>query len=214
MLGWRVALLAPHLAVAVQDSSGLGRVRIFRQSVGCDGPDCFLDVPADAKKLLLRQTSSGGRLDLSFRKGSGSPFPSIGTDVDPANGTPGGLTLELFSAGEGTATLAVPAGEGPPPGWIVDSGKSPRYRFRSRQGPIEMSSVVLRPTGIGRFKARSSGLPLAGAQGEVGVRITFGTLRTCALFDAATIQSDGPGRFVAKGAVGSSLDDCTDASMP
>src|SRR5439155_1233389 len=50
-------------------------------------------------------------------------------------------------------------------------------------------------------------------QHAVGVRLTVGSWRTCALFDAATVVQDRPGRFVAKEARASRLSDCSDASL-
>jgi hypothetical protein len=47
----------------------------------------------------------------------------------------------------------------------------------------------------------------------VGIRLTTGSLRNCALFDPSTIVRDEAGGFVARGAVAETLSDCSDASL-
>jgi hypothetical protein len=52
-------------------------------------------------------------------------------------------------------------------------------------------------------------LALAGPQGMVGIRVTTGSLRNCALFDGPTIRKDAANRFVAKGSSPTALPDCS-----
>ena len=177
-------------------------------------PVAALDRPIDADRLVLRKTAAGTTLDFVSRDG-GFPFPPLASPDDPQSGTPGGMRVELFSAREGPAALAVPPGAGVP-GWTTRSGPPARYRFRNPLAPGGPSPVrrVLLPTGRGvAIESRSAGLALAGPQGRVAIRITTGALRSCALFDAQTIVRDQPGRFSARHAVAASLPDCSDASM-
>ena len=58
-------------------------------------------------------------------------------------------------------------------------------------------------------------LPLAGAQGAVAVRVSYGTRRVCAVFDPAhaDVAADEAGRFHARDAARPAIADCVRASL-
>jgi hypothetical protein len=177
-------------------------------------PAHAVDRPVDGTRLVLQRWGTGERLVFVSRDPT-FLFPAPGGADDPAVGTPGGATVELFSAAEGGAVLAIPPGAGNP-GWRVREGGWPLFRFTNREAPGGISPVkvaVLRSGRTLKVVARSVGLPLAGPQGAVGVRVTTGSLRSCALFDAGTVRRDQAGRFSARGAVAAALADCDDASL-
>lgn len=169
------------------------------------------DQPIAGTRLVLQRSAMGEKLSFVSRDPA-ALFPVIGGPDDPATGTPGGLTIDLFSANEGTASLAVPGGSG----WTVRDATVDLFRFRNPDAPAGTSVVkvvVLKQGRVVRVIAKSAGLPLATTQGQVGIRLTTGSARNCALFDAATVRRDEVGRFVARAALASALADCTDASL-
>jgi hypothetical protein len=125
------------------------------------------------------------------------------------------MLVEIFSPSEGFASLAVPVVSGNP-GWTATPGPPERHRFRNRFAPHTLSpvrSVLMKEGRVVQIAAKSAGLPLLVPQGSIGIRITTGTHRACALFDAATIRKDEAGRFTARDAVAESLGDCSDQTM-
>jgi hypothetical protein len=173
------------------------------------------DRPIDGQRLVLKRSGTNSKLVFVSRD-SDFIFPSVGGPNDPATGSPGGATIELFSQNEGQASLAVPAGAGDP-GWTVESSPAhPRYKFRNPLAPGGISAVRLVALRAGRLLkvvAKDAGLPVAGAQGAIGIRITTGTIRNCARFAGSTIRRDEAGAFVASHATTAGLFDCSDASM-
>jgi len=171
----------------------------------------LLDQPIDGVKLLLKRTTSGETLVFVSRDPD-ALFPPIGSPDDPNTGTPGGMSVDLFSANEGKAGLTVPTGLG----WSASDGPPARYKFRNGEAPAGASPVrrvLLKEGRIMKVAAKAAGLPLLQSQGAVGIRVTTGTLRSCARFDAASIRKDVPGKFIAKGALAVLLADCSDASL-
>ena len=101
-----------------------------------------------------------------------------------ASGAPGGLGVEIFSAASpGHPMLAAPAGTGTP-GWRVKVGAASAYVFVNASAPDGLSplrKVSLKQGRTLKVVAKSlGGLPLTGAQGSVAIRITMGSLRSCA----------------------------------
>jgi hypothetical protein len=178
-------------------------------------PAAAVDRPIDAVRLVLKRTANGATLEFVTRDPD-FLFPPIGSADDPGTGTPGGMLIELFSANEGLASLAIPPGAGNP-GWTASAARSPaRHRFRNRLAPGGASvvrSVDMREGRVLEIDAKSAGLPLLGPQGSVAIRLTIGTRRSCALFDAPTIRKDEAGRFSARDAVATSLSDCSDLTL-
>jgi len=172
------------------------------------------DQPISAAKLVMKRGSNGKEKLAFVSKDPAFLFPAIGGADDPADGTPGGATVELFSANEGPATLVMPAGAGKP-GWSVRAAGRSSFKYANPLSPTGDSPVraaLLKEGKVLKVTSRTvGGLPLATAQGAVGVRITTGSLRSCALFDAATIGKDEPGKFVARNAAAPA--DCSTATL-
>jgi hypothetical protein len=173
-----------------------------------------VDVPIDGRKLVLKR-SSAGREKLTFLSvDPDQPFPAAAGADDPTDGTPGGMTIEVFSAASPVRpALNAPPGAGSP-GW---QAKSEAYVFVNASAPAGISplrKVSLKHGRALKVVAKSlGGLPLDGQQGSVAVRITFGTLRSCARFDGAAVRRDQAGAFVAGSTLATALPDCSDATL-
>jgi hypothetical protein len=173
-----------------------------------------VDRPVDATKLVLKRTPTRETLTFVTRDPD-FLFPAANSADDPAIGNPGGMRVDLFSVNEGSASLVAPPGAGKP-GWLLKDSQIPQFRFQNADAPGGSSPVrlaILKQARVLKVDARLAGLPLAGPQGAVGIRIVTGTLRTCALFGPATIKRDEPGRFVARNALAASITDCSDVSL-
>ena len=69
------------------------------------------------------------------------PFPPIDSADDPASGTPGGVTIELFSQNMGAGTIIIPSAVG----WITKDGTPALYKFVNKLAPTGVSSNVRVP---------------------------------------------------------------------
>jgi len=171
-----------------------------------------LDRPIDGLKLVLRRSSGFTEKLVFVSSDPNVPFPVRGSADDPATGTPGGALVELFST-------AVPAGvmlPAPAAGWSARRVRTGSFRFLHHDAPDAFSairSIVLRQGRSIRMVGRSTGLPLSGPQGAVGIRFTTGTLRSCALFGPGTVRLDREGVFVAQEASAAAIPDCSNASL-
>lgn len=173
------------------------------------------DQPIAGAKLVLRR--SGTREKLVFvSRDPATLFPAIGGNDDPATGTPGGATLDIFSENEGRATFDLPAGLGSP-GWRVkDTARSHVFAYDNKAAPAGPSAVrklALTDEKRLRIAAKRTGVPLGTPQGSVAIRVTMGSLRSCALFDATTVVRDEIGRFTARNAVATAMVDCEDPTL-
>jgi hypothetical protein len=173
-----------------------------------------IDRPVAAVKLLVKRSSSGKEKIVFVSRDRSFLFPGIGTPDDPGTGSPGGAMIELLSQNEGIATLVIPPGAGNP-GWVAKAGTTPSHKFTNKLAPSgsPIRTAQLKQGKVLKLVGRSTGLPLVGAQGTVGIRITTGSLRNCALFDGATIRKDLPNLFDARGATASGLADCSTGSL-
>jgi hypothetical protein len=174
-------------------------------------PAGAVDQPVDGVKLLLKQTQTSATL-VFLSRDPDALFPALGGPDDPT-GSPGGALVEVFSDSQGSASFPVPSS-----GWKVSAGPPARIRFRNPDAPAGSSPVRLLLQKEGRVLkvlGKSVGILLLMPvpQGGMGIRVTMGSLRNCARFDAATIRKDEVGKFLAKGALASSIPDCSDASL-
>src|SRR6185503_18023101 len=70
------------------------------------------------------------------------------------------------------------------------------YRYRAASGPVRVA--VIRNGRMVRMTARASGISLDEAsQGTIGVQLSAGTQRYCAVF-GGSVRVDRPGRFSAR----------------
>jgi hypothetical protein len=176
-----------------------------------------LDVPLDANTLLLRRTPAGREiLELVARDDALGVPERRGAD-DPSMPGADGAMLELFGGDGSYAALPIPGGGGMP-GWRAQEGRRKPRAFRylnpaAPDGPSTVKLLVLREgKGLG-IVGRAVGLPLEGQLGRVGIRLTIGTLRLCALFDESTVAHDQVNRFAARKALAAALPDCSDESL-
>jgi hypothetical protein len=152
------------------------------------------DQPVPGTKLLLKQTTSASTSFTSKAIGLVAPTPA-GSD-DP---TITGATLLLYNPNSGeSATFDLPESN-----WTINSTGT-IFKFTNRFAPSAPSEVRTASIRGGRgikLRAKAAGITLdEPAQGSIGVVLTSGTTRYCALF-GGTIRRDQPGRFQAKGAL-------------
>jgi hypothetical protein len=159
------------------------------------------DHPIVGKKLVLRR-SSAGREKLVFAGGDSG-------EVSMAPFLQEGARVELFTPGvpDGVAMAL------PPSNWSV----SRRFvvRFTNRGAPNDvspLSSAVVELRRYLKVSGKVAGLPLGTPLGRVGVRVTAGDARWCALFTEAHAIADVPGRFSARRAP-ADLADCRADSL-
>ena len=93
----------------------------FALLLGGAGLASALDQPLRGDKLSLKRTASGKEKLVFVSRSIFTTVPAPGSPDDPAAGTPGGATVELFSGNEGAVALLVPSGAGQP-GWAVQVG--------------------------------------------------------------------------------------------
>lgn len=170
------------------------------------------DRPLSGVELRVKRAANGmERLVFSSRDDLLLPPPA--SPDDPGGGSPGGVTIELFSLGTIPAVTFSAPRDGSDPGWHrVPHG----YQFRHKVAPDPVSalaSVRLHETGGVRIVGKRAGLALDGNERRMGIRITMGGSRFCALFQPMTVKRDEPGSFHAKGAPAGALSDCSDASL-
>jgi hypothetical protein len=175
-----------------------------------------LDQPISGKKLQLRRSSNGKEKLVFQSKDPAFPFPALGSADDPSIGTPGGLTLELFSQSDPShPVLDAPVGVGKP-GWQVVTGSNPSFKYRNSvapAGPSPLKVIVLKRGKQMQVTGAAIGLALATAQNSIAIRITTGSLRSCTVFGPSTIRRDQAGSFLATKALAPSIPDCSDASL-
>ena len=179
-------------------------------------PALALDQPISASSIKLKRSGSGKEV-LVFKSADPAVlFPAPNSSDDPSQV---GMTIDLFStAGPASGRLTAPADSGSAH-WRVKGGANAAtgsYRFKYSGAPDAYSGVrtISFKQGKGiKVVARDVGLALASPSQAIGVRITTGTLRSCARFDSSTVQTDTAGRFTARNAVASSLADCFDGTV-
>lgn len=163
---------------------------------------------------LVKLKSSAGGAQLAFvSEDPAIPFPAIGSADDPASGSPGGIVVEVFTAAEPTDFLSAPAGLGSP-GWKASQYGIDSYRYRNSAGVSVSRLRKVALTESGRLRIRAdAGLTLAAPPGAVAIRVTTGSLRSCAVFAGASVRRDVAGTFVARGAPAPAVPDCDDATL-
>jgi hypothetical protein len=170
------------------------------------------DQPITGAKLFLKRSASGNERIVFVSKDPNALFPAIGSADDPGTGNPGGALVDLFSTSEpGGSSLAVPATN-----WTAKPGTTPSHRFFNRSAPDGLSSVrtvVLKRGRLVKVTGKGVGLALATSEGAVGIRITTGSLRNCALFGSSTVRRDEAGVFDAHNATTAGLADCSNTSL-
>jgi hypothetical protein len=174
------------------------------------------DQPIAGKKLLIKRSGSGAEKLVWISKDPAFLFPALGGADDPAETA--GAVVDIFSENEvADGQLTMPAGLGNP-GWMKKDASIDLYKFVNPSSPAGISVVkvaLLKQGKLLKIVAKATGLALTGTQGSVGIRLTTGTLRSCAIFSAAngTIVKDEADRFIAKDASTLGVPDCGDATL-
>jgi len=175
------------------------------------------DQPITAQRLLLRSANDGQQRLLFVSRDHTVALAA------PEDGSASSLELFSHSTGE---HVVLPFGPPEDGGWSV--------RQRGRRGPV-VKFLVPRSKRKGRAASATTaagvvrlahrvnrnlevmgnavGLALDEALAGVGIRITVGTTRLCALFGSPTVRRARPGFFSAVGASTAGLPDCSDASL-
>jgi hypothetical protein len=174
-------------------------------------PSAALDQPISGRFFKLTY----GEFNITqFVFGSDDPavpFPAIGGSDDPASGTPGGISVEIFTRFASDLASA-PAGLGNP-GWGVSRNGADTYRYRNRGGAgiSKLRMVTLREGRVLRIRGETVfGL---GGIGPVAIRVTTASLRSCAVFDGASVRRDVINRYVARDASAPAIADCDDVTL-
>jgi len=118
--------------------------------------------------------------------------------------------VDIFTQVEAPASSTAPAGVGNP-GWMAVDGTVDSYTYRGTGIPLR--KVVLRQGKVLKVRGDDVGLALAAPLGAVAVRITTGSQRSCAIFDAGSVRRDDPGIFLARDAAAPAIADCSDATL-
>ncbi|HEY8515533.1 MAG TPA: hypothetical protein VIS07_08465 [Candidatus Binatia bacterium] len=137
-------------------------------------------------------------------------FPEPESADDPTSGTPGGITVDVFARGAAPASVGAPPGIGTP-GWRLVRAKIRTYRYRGRGGAL--ASVLLREGKRLQVAASDLGMDVTAPLGAVAVRVTLGSLRSCAVFTETSVQRDRAGLFAARNAPAPQLADCADDTL-
>ncbi len=159
---------------------------------------------------LLKIKSSGGRAQIVFKsKDAGFLFPGA-ADAPSTNGA----VVEIIPATVGPVSMTLPAGVGKP-GWSIKTTGIPYYKFGNSDAPDGISAVnsALIKEGKQITLVARQGFSGSGVMRAVAVRITVGTIRYCAFFDAGSVKRDRVQDFLAKKAPAPAIADCSDASL-
>jgi len=178
----------------------------------CEGQPstCFVDRALKGRKLLLRRASSG-RESLTIDLRGLAPSPVRGGGDDPSLH---GMTIELFSAGGGTARFDLPPGTGTP-GWRVRGAASVTYKYANPDapaGPAPVKVVTLKGGRLVKIVGNGTGLAMDRVHGAVAVRVTVGRQRACGVFAGTAVARDQPGEFLGRKAT-TAVVDCSAASL-
>ncbi|MBY0276127.1 hypothetical protein K2Z84_12345 [Candidatus Binatia bacterium] len=170
------------------------------------------DHPIAGAELRVNRNARGMER-LVFSSRDVLPLPAPGSPDDPVTGSPGGATIELFSRGAVARVAFVAPRDASDYGWRT---YTQRYQFGHKAAPdavSALSTISLHAKRGLRIGGKRAGLALDGHEGGVGIRITLGATRYCALFAPATVKRDQPGSFFAREASAAALADCSDASL-
>lgn len=168
------------------------------------------DHPVDGLQLAWRGSNDKESLNVQL-KDAAIPVPAPASPDSPAVT---GLTLELFSHATGeVATYRALPGVGQH-GWHVRATPSAvTYGYRNgtaTQFGGDIQTVTLRTGAVAKVRSKAFGLTETFAHGAIGVRLSYGSERVCALFDGAAVRRDVPGLFVARNAEAGDLASCDD----
>lgn len=167
------------------------------------------DRPVAGRSIKIAK--AGGETRLVFATNDPAfLFPAPGSADDPTGGTPGGIVIDVFARGAAPASVGAPPGLGMP-GWRLVPGKVRTYLYRGRGAPLAVA--LLREGARLQVGASDLGMDVTGPLGAVAVRVTLGTLRSCAVFTEGSVLRDRPGLFLARDAAAPQIADCSDHTL-
>lgn len=171
------------------------------------------DHPVAGMQLTVRERNGKSALNLVL-KDNALPVPAPGSPDDPSLA---GIHVTLLSRATGERAFY---SAGPGTGhdsWRVRSTPSAvTYAYRNGTAtPFggDIQTVAMRTGAVLKIRSKAGGLLLDGPQGAVGVRVEYGSVRVCALFDGDAVRKDGAGVFNARNADTAGLTDCDNATL-
>jgi hypothetical protein len=174
------------------------------------------DVPVSGRSLAFQWTASGFQRLVFRTEDPDLPFPEAGSADDPVTAQPGGVVLEVFSSGDDSVATYVLPKDGADPGWIEPGLAGRVLRFVHDDAPRGVSLVRRLKWKKGRrLRVVAPFVPLdqEKPRGSVAVRLTAGSTRLCAVFDAASITSDRRRGFFAGPSPKPAIADCSDEAL-
>lgn len=170
-----------------------------------------VDYPVAGTQLVLRERNDKGLLNLVLRDPS-IPVPVAGSADDPSRGQ---VRVTLVERGRGDdasfSTYRLPEL------WNVrTTPRAVSYGYRDRTATRfggELRTVNMRTGGGVRLTAKATGFSPSFPLDAVAVRVEFGSIRVCALFDGDAVRRNLPGHFAARNADAAGLADCDDATL-
>lgn len=171
-------------------------------------PALAADTGIAGQKVVLEVRGTKHKLVLAS-KDPLTPFPPIGSADDPSVV---GAAIDLITPGA-AGSLAIPGGTGKP-GWSVKDGSVDSYTYKNGSapgGPSSVRSLALRQGRTLKVSGRNVPIAMTAPLGSLGIRITMGATRLCALFDASTIVADVPGKFTARASLAPA--DCASSTL-
>jgi len=162
------------------------------------------DRPLAARSITLRRTKTG-KQKLVFRASDDGVLAPVAGGVDDPAQVPARID---FCSAAGRSTITFPGA-----GWTATANG---VSFSNPDAPASPSPVKRLKLSAGRslkVLAREVGLPLDGSEGQLGVRLTTGSVRNCALFGPSTVRRDEVDAFKASKADPGALADCSDEAL-
>jgi hypothetical protein len=160
------------------------------------------DQPLSAVKLLLKVSPTAEK--AMFLSKDPAIYPPIANA--PSDPTLFGATVEFCSA-QGTAVFDLPANA-----WHLN-GSGSVFKFTQPGTSADVKVAIIKGGRTLKIVSKAVGLPLPGGLDAVGVRVTTGDVRNCALFTLETIVKDEPGHYVAQDAHLDAVADCSNESL-
>lgn len=171
------------------------------------------DYPVAGKLLTLRNNDAGrGALTIELRDPA-IPIPAVDGPDDPSLG---GLGIAVFGGAQGDITLNGAFPGRVPGGWLTPrvSPKSVVFNYHATAAAGDgVRTVVLRTGPVLKLRIAKSPLNLVPPEGAVAVRLMWGSVRVCALFDGAAVRFNDTHHFVARDADAPAIADCDDATL-
>jgi hypothetical protein len=188
--------------VLCAQTSSLSQVTVAAEE---DQPTPWQDHSLSRTKLVVKRSRSGAEKVVFVAKDPAFLYPEPGTVNDPRHSfLSRNLDIEIFSPTEGVA-----GGEGY--GSFKLSSDGNKYVSFDPEAPFVKAKLIRGR--VLKIQLDATQLSLTAPQGALGVRVTTGLLRNCALFSGDAVFKDQPNRFVGKRSTAAALADCSATSL-